>query len=400
MRAALSEQWGNPSSLHVWGQRAATVVEEARIQVAGLLNAPPEAIVFTSGGTESDNLAIWGVAQHYPTPRHIIISQVEHSAIREPVRLLEERGWAVTRLPVNSEGWVNPLNLQLALRRDTVLVSVIYGQSEVGTLQAIAELGKICRDRGVLFHTDAVQVAGRLAIDVQALPVDLLSLSSHKLYGPQGVGALYVRPGLDLVPLLAGGGQEGQRRSGTQAVAAIAGFGVAAQLAAQEMATETPRLIALRDRLFDQLADTPHLIPTGVHGKALQEEQWRRLPHHVSFCVEFEPVAAASVAFPKDLYAADSVTTPQADRMTGKTIVHQMNLAGIGISSGAACNSGKTLPSPTLLAMGYPEAVALGAIRLTLGRDTTPADIDWTALVLKQILQRLQPPLVFPSQSS
>lgn len=376
MQAALSEQWGNPSSLHVWGQRAATVIERARMQVAGLLNAPPEAIVFTAGGTEADNLAIWGIAQHYPTPRHVIISQVEHSAIREPVRLLEERGWEVTRLPVNSEGWVNPLNLQLALRRETVLVSVIYGQSEVGTLQSIAALGQICRDRGVLFHTDAVQVAGRLAIDVQTLPVDLLSLSSHKLYGPQGVGALYVRPGLDLVPLLAGGGQEGQRRSGTQAVAAIAGFGVAAELAAQEMATETPRLIALRDRLFAQLADTPHLIPTGVHGKALQAEEWRRLPHHVSFCVDLDqPIAT------------------HHERITGKTIVHQMNLAGIGISSGAACNSGKTLPSPTLLAMGYPETVALGAIRLTLGRETTVADIDWTAMVLQQILQRLQPPL-------
>lgn len=377
MQAALGDQWGNPSSLHVWGQRAATVMEQARMQVAGLLNAPPEAIVFTAGGTEADNLAIWGIAQHYPTPRHLIISEVEHSAIREPVRLLEERGWEVTRLPVNSEGWVNPLNLQLALRRETVLVSVIYGQSEVGTLQSIAALGQICRDRGVLFHTDAVQVAGRLAIDVQTLPVDLLSLSSHKLYGPQGVGALYVRPGLDLVPLLAGGGQEGQRRSGTQAVAAIAGFGVAAELAAQEMATETPRLIALRDRLFAQLADTPHLIPTGVHGKALQEEEWRRLPHHVSFCIDLDQPMAMG-----------------RERITGKTIVHQMNLAGIGISSGAACNSGKTLPSPTLLAMGYPDTVALGAIRLTLGRETTVADIDWTAMVLKQILQRLQPPLV------
>lgn len=396
MQAALSEQWGNPSSLHVWGQRAATVVEQARIQVAGLLNAPPEAIVFTSGGTEADNLAIWGIAQHYPTPRHLIISQVEHSAIREPVRLLEERGWAVTRLPVNSEGWVNPLNLQLALRRDTVLVSVIYGQSEVGTLQSIAELGKICRDRGVLFHTDAVQVAGRLAIDVQTLPVDLLSLSSHKLYGPQGVGALYVRPDLELVPLLAGGGQESQRRSGTQAVAAIAGFGVAAQLAAQEMAIETPRLIALRDRLFDQLADTPHLIPTGVHGKVLHEGEWRRLPHHVSFCVDLDGGYSA----PSTYGSNAPVVSALDNRVTGKTIVHHMNLAGIGISSGAACNSGKTVPSPTLLAMGYPEAVALGAIRLTLGRETTAADIDWTAFVLKQILQRLQPPLVMSHSGS
>src|SRR4028119_1764239 len=221
LQNVLTQQWGNPSSLHTWGQQAAMVVEQARMQVAGLINAPAESVVFTSGGTEADNLAIMGVVQRYRTPQHIIISSVEHSAVAEPVRLLEQQGWEVTRLPVNAQGRVNPRDLQDALQPNTVLVSVLYGQSEVGTLQPIDALGQIVRDclqhrpkgdRNLLFHTDAVQVAGRLPIDVQQLPVDLLSISSHKIYGPQGAGALYVRPGVELVPVLLGGGQEFQWR--------------------------------------------------------------------------------------------------------------------------------------------------------------------------------------------
>lgn len=360
MQAVLSTQWGNPTSLHEWGQRAATVVEQARIQVASLLGAPAEALVFTSGGTEADNLAIIGVAQQYPTPQHLIISSVEHSAVAEPARFLEEQGWQVSRLPVNRQGWVNPLDLHTALQPNTVLVSVIYGQSEVGTLQPIQALGAIAQSHGVLFHTDAVQVAGRLPLNVQALPVDLLSLSSHKLYGPQGAGALYVRPGVPLLPLLRGGGQEFRLRSGTQAVPVIAGFGVAAELAAQEMAQEIPRLICLRDRLIELLSDVPGLSLTG--------DRVNRLPQHVSFCVK-----------------------PLGQAPSGKTLVRQMNLAGIAISSGAACHSGKLTPSPILQAMGYPDLEAQGAIRLTLGRETTLSDIDWTALVLRQVLERLRP---------
>lgn len=360
MQAVLAHQWGNPSSLHEWGQRAATVVEQARMQVADLLNAQAESIIFTSGGTEADNLAIIGVARRYATPQHLIISSVEHAAVAEPARLLEQWGWEVTRLPVDATGKVNPQNLQAALQPNTVLVSVIYGQSEVGTLQPIAALGKIVQAHGALFHTDAVQVAGRLPLDVQALPVDLLSVSSHKIYGPQGAGALYVRPGVELVPLLCGGGQELRLRSGTQAVPAIAGFGVAAEVAGQEISQEIPRLLTLRDRLFAQLEDISSLIPTG--------ERRSRLPHHVSFCVQSTDNRAIS----------------------GKTIVRQLNLAGIAISAGSACHSGKVTPSPVLLAMGYPESAALGAIRLTLGRQTTVADIDWTAMVLKQVLARLK----------
>ncbi|MEG4335338.1 cysteine desulfurase family protein [Microcoleus sp. AT9_A2] len=363
MQTALTQQWGNPSSLHEWGQRAATALELARMQVASLINALPESMIFTSGGTEADNLAIMGIARLYTKPQHIIISSVEHSAVAEPARQLEQLGWEVTRLPVDKLGRIHPLDLQESLRSNTVLISIIYGQSEVGTLQPIEALGQIARDRNIMFHTDAVQVAGKLQVDVQKLPVDLLSVSSHKLYGPQGAGALYVRPGVELVPMLGGGGQELKLRSGTQALPTIVGFGVAAELALQEIDVETPRLIALRDRLFDQLSHVPSLVATG--------DRYCRLPHHVSFCI----------------------VSPDGDtgKVTGKTLVRQLNLAGIGISSGSACNSGKLTPSPILLAMGYSKTKAVGGIRLSLGRETTEADIDWTVMAIEQILDRLMP---------
>ncbi|MEO1430107.1 MAG: cysteine desulfurase family protein [Cyanobacteria bacterium J06632_19] len=361
MHTVLTQGWGNPSSLHEWGQRAATIVEQARMQVASLIGAPwYESIVFTSGGTEADNLAVMGVAQLFRKPQHIIISSVEHSAVSEPAKLLENWGWEVTRLTVDNKGRVNLDNLKAALKDNTVLISVIYGQSEVGTVQPIEEIGKIARSAGVLFHTDAVQVAGRLPIDLTKLSVDLLSISSHKIYGPQGVGALYVRPEVELVPLLNGGGQEMRSRSGTQAVPIIAGFGIAAELAAQELPIETPRLIELRNRLFSQLADVEGLIPTG--------DLIQRLPHHASFYLKY----------------ADG------QKITGKTIVRQLNLAGIGISAGSACHSGKLSPSPVLIAMGYSDKAAMGGIRITLGRYTTQADIDWVAMVLKQVMSRLE----------
>ena len=360
MQAVLTQGWGNPSSLHEWGQRAATTLEQARMQVASLVNAPAESIIFTSGGTEANNLAIMGVARLSSKPQHIIISSVEHSAVSEPAKLLESCGWEVTYLNVDTKGRVNPLDLKAALQDNTVLISIIYGQSEVGTVQPIEELGKIARSAGVLFHTDAVQATGRLPIDLNNLPVDLLSISSHKIYGPQGIGALYVRPGVELNPLLYGGGQEMRLRSGTQAVPIIAGFGVAAELAAQELPIETPRLIELRDRLFSQLADVKGLIPTG--------DLMQRLPHHASFCLEH----------------ADG------EKISGKTIVRQLNLAGIGISAGSACHSGKLIPSPVLSAMGYSPTAAMGGIRITLGRYTTQADVDWVAMVLKQVMNRLE----------
>ena len=363
MGAAMTASWGNPSSLHVWGSRAATVMEMARMQVAELIGASADAIAFTANGTEANNLAIMGVAQQYRRPRHMIISAVEHSAIAKPAALLEQQGWHITRLPVDSYGQINPTDLARALRDDTVLVSVIYGQSEVGTVQPIPELAAVIQSGDSLskplFHSDAVQVAGRLPIDVQTLGVDLLSISSHKLYGPQGAGALYVKPGTDLVPLLHGGGQETNLRSGTQAVPTIAGFGAAAELANQELSQENQRLQRLRDRLIKQLQGYPELVLTG--------HPQRRLPHHVSFYL------------------------PHADgkRVTGKTLVRQLNLAGIGISAGSACHSGKLTPSPILKAMGFSDAAAKTGIRLTLGHQTTEADVDWTAMVLRQIVERV-----------
>ncbi|MEM9949402.1 MAG: cysteine desulfurase family protein [Cyanobacteria bacterium P01_D01_bin.36] len=375
MQTTMQQHWGNPSSLHYWGNRAATALERSRQQIASLINAPNASdIVFTAGGTEANNLAVLGIAQRFATPQHIITSSVEHSAIANPIRQLEAKDWQVTWLPADSRGMVNPIDLKAALQPNTILISIIYGQSEVGTLQPIAELGAIARASGVLFHTDAVQVAGRLPIDVQQLNVDLLSVSSHKIYGPQGAGALYIRhgssrpsPSADLTsappsaadavlsPILHGGNQEQGLRSGTQALPNIVGFGLAAELATAEMPTETLRLIHLRDRLFSLMADTHRLTPTG--------DPRQRLPHHVSFCLPHTGI-------------------------TGKHLVRQMNLAGIGISAGSACHSGKLNPSPILTAMGYSEEDATSGIRLTLGKHTTEADIDWSAMVLKQVLER------------
>ncbi|MFN4065672.1 MAG: cysteine desulfurase family protein [Thermosynechococcus sp.] len=356
MVTAYEQQWGNPSSIHEWGQRAAIALEQARMQVAALIHAQADEIIFTSGGTEADNLALWGVCQCYRQPQHLIISAVEHSAVAKPAAALEAQGWQVTRLPVNHWGQVEPAQLRQALQPNTVLVSIIYGQSEVGTLQPIAELAAICQEAGVLFHTDAVQVAGRVPLDVQRLGVDLLSLSSHKIYGPQGAGALYVRSGVPLEPLLRGGGQELGLRAGTQAVPTLVGFGVAAEWAATELETEPMRLGQLRDRLWQQLQDHPQVERTG--------HPWQRLPHHLSLIVR------------------DRHGQP----LNGKTLVRQLNLAGIGISAGSACQSGQTQPSPTLLAMGYDPETAKAGIRITLGRQTTAADVDWLAMVLRQYL--------------
>lgn len=380
MQAAMEQQWGNPSSLHHWGNRAAIALERSRQQVAALINAQNAAdIVFTAGGTEANNLAIFGITKHFKQPQHLIVSAVEHSAIAQPAHQLAARGWQVSWLPVDRQGSVDPQTLKNAIQPNTALISIIYGQSEVGTLQPIAELGAIARSHQIPFHTDAVQVAGRLPIDVQQLPVDLLSLSSHKIYGPQGAGALYINsqtirqsinlqtvssqnslpfsPGSPPIsPLIFGGGQEQKIRSGTQALPALVGFGEAARLALIEMPTETVRLIHLRDHFFALMSDFSQLVPTG--------HQRQRLPHHISF----------------------RLTDP--GQVTGKHLVRQMNLAGIGISAGSACHSGKLSPSPILKAMGHSDDIAQTGIRLTLGKPTTEADVEWSVMVLKQVLTR------------
>lgn len=359
IHTTLEKQWGNPSSIHDWGQHASEVLEEARLQVAQLIQADSQTLIFTSGGTEADNLALQGIAQTYGQPQHIIISSVEHSAVAETALALEQQGWDVSRLPVDRWGRVDPEILRQTLRPNTVLVSVIYGQNEVGTLQPIPKLAQVCREAGVLFHTDAVQVAGHLPLAVEELGVDLLSLSGHKFHGSQGAGVLYVRSGVNLKPLQRGGGQEQTLRSGTQAVATIAGLGIAAQLAQRRLPQESQRLADLRNRLQTKLAAYPYLHPTG--------DPQHRLPHHLSFCVDH----------------------PQGQPVNGKTIVRQMNLAGIAISSGSACSSGKTLPNPILKAMGYDDRLAISSLRLSLGLHTTQADVDWVAQVLPQVVERV-----------
>lgn len=354
----MRSQWGNPSSLHWWGERSTIVIERSRLQVASLINADPEGIIFTSGGTESDNMALMGIARQYQAPQHMIISSVEHSAVSLPAQFLEQRGWEITRLHVDRQGRVSPQDLERSLRPNTVLVSIISAQNEVGTIQPIEKLGQICRNADVLFHTDAVQAIGKLKIDVQDLPIDMLSLSAHKFYGTQGIGALYINPlttnKRSLIPLIQGGGQERGYRSGTQAVAAIAGLGLAAELAEKELFYESERLTNLRDRLYILLGELPDLIPTGAIGT-------QRLPHHLSFYHKY---------------------------IDGRRLVREMNFAGIAISSGSACSSGAIEPSPILMEMGYSEIEARNSIRLTLGKSTTEADIDWTALVMHQIISR------------
>ena len=357
MTEIMRSQWGNPSSLHQWGERSTMVIERSRLQVASLINADPEGIVFTSGGTESDNMALMGVARQYQRPQHMVVSSVEHSAVRLPAMYLEQNGWEITYLPVDRYGQVSPQDLARSLRPNTVLVSIITAQNEVGTIQPIDKLGQICRGANVLFHTDAVQAIGKMPIDVQALPIDMLSMSAHKFYGVQGIGAIYINPlttnKRSLIPLIQGGGQERGYRSGTQSVAAIAAMGLAAELAEKELWIESVRLTKLRDRLYTLLADIPDLIPTGAMGTA-------RLPHHLSFYHK---------------------------HINGRRLVREMNLAGIAISSGSACSSGAIEPSSILLKMGYSETDARNSIRLTLGKSTTEADIDWTAMVMHQILR-------------
>ena len=358
MAEVLRSQWGNPSSLHWWGERSTMIIERSRLQVASLINADPEGVIFTSGGTESDNMALMMIAKQYKIPQHMIISSVEHSAVRLPAQYLEQCGWEITRLPVDRDGLVSTDDLRRSLRPNTVLVSIIAAQNEIGTIQVIADLGKICRQVGVPFHTDAVQAIGKIPLDVQAMSIDLLSMSGHKFYGVQGVGALYINPEIlqkrSLQPLILGGGQERGYRSGTEAVAAIATLGLAAQLVEQELSQESHRLTKLRDRLYALLADIPDLYPTGASGSD-------RLPHHLSFYHKY---------------------------IDGRTLVRSLNYAGIAISSGSACNSGAIEPSSVLMAMGYSESVAKNSIRLSLGKSNTEADIEWTSMVMHQIIER------------
>src|SRR5690554_3063464 len=353
----LTQEFGNASTVYSWGRRARQALGTARDEVAALLHAAPEEVVFTSGGSEGANLAIKGTAwANRDKGKHIITSAIEHNAVLDAVEWLERNaGFSVTILPVDGEGTVQPETVKKALRPDTILVSIMHANNEVGTIQPIGEIGEIVRSHGAIFHTDAVQTAGALDLDVKQLNVDLLSLSAHKFYGPKGVGALYVRKGVRIQPLIHGGAQERRRRAGTENVAGIVGLARAFALAQAEREEEGKRLMALRDRLIAGLSEIP---ATKING-SLEN----RLPNNVNVCFEY---------------------------VEGESLLLNLDLLGIAASSGSACSSGSLEPSHVLLAMGLSHEIAHGSLRLTLGRENTEADVDFVLQEIPGIVERLR----------
>lgn len=358
MMPFFKDDFGNPNSIHMWGRRVRERVNDAREKVAALLGAEPREIIFTGGGSEADNLAIKGaVFALRKKGRHVITSAVEHHAVLDTVKWLGETGFDVTILPVDAQGMVSPETFRENLREDTVLATIMYANNEVGTIQPIAELGSICRERGILFHTDAVQAAGHVPLDVRALPVDMLTLSAHKMYGPKGMGALFVRKGVRIPPLVHGGGQEFGLRSGTENTAGIVGFGEAAQLALERFERgEDEMERSLRDRLIDGILER-------IGSVLLTGHRTKRLPFHASVCIE---------------------------HIEGESMLLRLDAAGIGASSGSACTSGSLDPSHVLLAMGLSHVTAHGSLRMSLGKDTTEADVDYVLDVLPPIVETLR----------
>ncbi len=354
-----AEQFGNPSSIHRAGRAALEALDDARETVAAVLGASRKEIVFTGGGSEADNLAIKGVAlaqRQAGKGAHLITSAIEHHAVLHAVEYLEAFGFEATVLPVDAGGLVSPEDLRAAIRPDTVLASIMLANNEIGTIQPLAELGAICRERGVPLHTDAVQAAGALALDVDALNVDLLTLAAHKLYGPKGVGALYVRHGTPLLPQINGGGQERRRRAGTENVAGIVGMATALRLAEERRESYAAHCAALRDRLVaGVLARVPH---TSLNG-----DPARRLPNNANIAFEY---------------------------VEGESVLLLLDQHGIAASSGSACTSGSLEASHVLTALGLPYERAIGSVRFTAGKSTTVEDIDYLLDVLPPLIERLR----------
>jgi cysteine desulfurase len=350
-------EYGNASSIHTFGQRARGAVEEARESVAALLGALPAEIMFSSGGTESNNHAIFGVVGAASgNSKHVITSAVEHSAVLDPCRALEKQGVAVTFLPADGEGLVNPEDVRRAIRPDTVLITIMLANNELGTIEPIAEIGKIAAEAHVTLHTDAIQAAGKIPINVAKLGVHLLSISAHKLYGPKGVGALYVRKGTHLEPLLYGGHSERDRRPGTEDVTSIAGLGKAANLALTHMKAEGRRIAVLRDRLENGLLERiPH---ARVNGSRAQ-----RVPNTTNLTLPF---------------------------IEGEAMVIALDLRGLSCSTGAACSSGAVEPSHVLLAIGLAPEDARATLRLSLGQQTTDEEIDFALETIPPVIERLR----------
>ena len=352
-----SDAFGNPSSIHSYGQEARAVVEEARSRVAKLIGARSEEIVFTGGGTEADNAALKGVAYvRGHKGNHLITTPIEHHAVLESARFLERRGFEITYLPVDEYGLVDPHDVSKAITAKTILISVMHASNEVGTIEPIAEIGRIAGEAGICFHTDAVQTVGHIPVDVCELKVDLLSMSAHKLYGPKGVGALYVRKGAVLVPLMQGGEQENRRRAGTENVPGIVGLGKAAELAQQDMAEEGARLRGLRDRLIKGMLERMDHIRLNGHPTT-------RLPNNVNVSVGFAE---------------------------GESLLLNLDLEGISASTGSACSSASLEPSHALLAMGLSPEQAHGSLRFSLGRANTEQDVERVLEVLPRVVARLR----------
>lgn len=358
MTQALRDVWGNASSVHHFGQQAKAALDEARGLVAALLGADASEIVFTAGGTESDNIAIRGAAEALEPNgrRHLITSAIEHEAVLNTMKALARRGWRVTTLAVDASGIVSADRLREAITGDTALVSVMHANNEIGTIQPIADLAAIAHEHGALFHTDAVQSAGKLPLDVHALGVDMASIAGHKLYGPKGTGALWLKRGVRLVPPTSGGRQERNRRAGTENVPALVGFGVAADVARRKLAAEGERLAALRDRLeAGILASVPGSERNGASSP--------RVPNTTNISIE---------------------------RVEAESLLIGLDLAGIAVSSGSACSSGTLEPSHVLKAMGLSHGRTLGSIRFSLGASNTGAEIDRVIEVLPPLVDKLR----------
>lgn len=357
MKPYLTEVYGNPSSVHGYGRTARAALEQARAQVAAALNAESSEIYFTGCGTESNNWAIFGAARaRAGKGRHIITSSIEHHAVLHPCEVLEKQGFEVTYLPVDADGLVSPESLEAAIRPDTILVSIMMANNEIGTVQPIAELAAIARKHKVLMHTDAVQAIGSVPIDLKALPVDMLSLSGHKFHAPKGVGVLYIRWGVVIERLLQGGAQERTQRAGTENLASIVGLGAAIERATMRMEEHNAYLTRLRDKM---IRDLTALIPdTRLNGHPT-----KRLSGNVNVSVRF---------------------------IEGEALLLSLDLKGIAASSGSACTSGSLDPSHVLLAIGLPHEIAHGSLRLSLSEDNTEAEVDAVVAALQEIVQRLR----------
>jgi cysteine desulfurase len=355
---AMHEEFGNPSSVHYFGQRAKLLLDRARQAVATLLGGDPAEVVFTSGGTEADNLAIRGVAEALePTGRrHLISSPIEHEAVLQTLKALARRGWEVTLLPIDESGIVSPSALAAAIRPDTALVSIMHANNEIGTIQPLHELAAIAHAHGALVHSDAVQSAGKILLDVRALGIDLASISGHKLYGPKGVGVLWVRRGTRVLSTMTGGRQERNRRAGTENVPGIAGLGVAVTQALEKLQTESTRLAALRDHLETGILRT-------IEGTAINGARDRRVPNTTN--ISFEGIEAESLLIALDL-------------------------EGIAVSTGSACSSGTLEPSHVLKAMGFPLHRTQNALRFSLGASNTAEQMDHVISILPPIVERLR----------